>query len=59
MSATEIRCPCCGEPTDVYVDPGGGDHQVFIEDCVVCCRPIQFVAYRDEDGEYVVTATPS
>lgn len=48
-------CPHCGEPLDVFVDPGGGEHQDYVEDCAVCCRPIRFVAVRDEDsGEYDV-----
>ena len=33
------RCPWCGEPADVWVDEGGGDHQRYVEDCAVCCRP--------------------
>lgn len=56
----EVQCPCCGEPTDVFVDPGGGAQQVFIEDCVVCCRPIQCVAVREgDDDEYDVAVSPA
>jgi hypothetical protein len=61
MSRFEARfapcCPFCGEPVDVYVDPGGGEVQDFIEDCAVCCRPIQFSARYDADaGEYELSA---
>jgi len=43
MDATElhtIRCPYCGERTQVTVDISAGD-QSYIEDCEVCCRPIE------------------
>lgn len=35
------QCPYCGEPLELYVDEGGGITQHYIEDCSVCCRPIQ------------------
>jgi transcription elongation factor Elf1 len=34
-----LSCPFCGEAEDVVVDAGGGDTQVYTEDCAVCCRP--------------------
>lgn len=33
-------CPYCGEPISLTLDPSGGD-QRYIEDCWVCCRPIE------------------
>jgi len=33
-------CPHCGEPNLVVVDTSQGE-QEFIEDCTVCCRPIE------------------
>ncbi len=52
-----VECPFCAEEIDVWVDPGGGDHQEYIEDCSVCCRPIRFVTEREEsDSEHVVYA---
>ena len=35
----EVICPHCGEPNTIGLDPGGGTHQVYVEDCQVCCRP--------------------
>lgn len=50
-------CPYCGEPVDLFVDPGGGTEQDLIEDCSVCCQPMRVrVAYEEETGEYRVTA---
>ena len=44
----EISCPYCGEPTVVSLDEGGGRS---VEDCTVCCRPIDVSATVDGDGQ--------
>jgi hypothetical protein len=50
-------CPYCGQTIEIYVDPGGGERQEYIEDCSVCCRPIRFNAvWSDELNEYEVEA---
>lgn len=36
----QIYCPYCGEPIDIMVDTSI-DNQQYIEDCSVCCRPIE------------------
>jgi hypothetical protein len=47
-------CPSCFETNYVGVDPAGGRSQRFVEDCPVCCRPIEFVVTIDNDGDPVV-----
>jgi hypothetical protein len=47
------HCPYCGESCEILVDPGGGEHQQYIEDCPVCCRPWQ-VRVDWFDGEAVI-----
>jgi hypothetical protein len=37
---SEIQCPHCGEIYQTMIDTSQGDHST-IEDCPVCCRPIQ------------------
>ncbi len=37
---TEVRCPWCGETFELVVDTSQGDQQM-VEDCTVCCRPMQ------------------
>ena len=37
----ESQCPYCGEPLELTVDEYGGRNQSYIEDCAVCCRPIE------------------
>jgi len=41
----------CGEENDVFVDPSGGRHQTFTEDCTVCCRPNLITLEIDDDGD--------
>ena len=48
---TEVECPHCGEAWALSVDTSQGDY-VTIEDCTVCCRPIQF-SFECEPGEVV------
>ncbi len=44
LSETEIHCPYCGEAIWVLID-GSVEHQQYIEDCQVCCRPIVFITH--------------
>jgi hypothetical protein len=49
-------CPYCGEPIEVLVD-NSVESQHYIEDCQVCCRPMQVSVEVDEDGALHVRAT--
>ncbi len=46
---TTIQCPYCGEPFDTTVDASGGSSS-YIEDCQVCCRPIEISIEVSPDG---------
>ena len=37
----DVICPHCGETIVITLDPAGGSHQEYVEDCEVCCRPWQ------------------
>ncbi len=50
-----IDCPYCGETIELPIDTYAGD-QDYIEDCQVCCKPINVTVRFDEDGEFRVTA---
>ena len=50
LEVETVMCPYCGEGTDVEVDISAGAQQ-YIEDCQVCCRPIEFVISIEEDGK--------
>lgn len=45
---TEIHCPYCNESISVLVDPSI-EQQSYIEDCQVCCRPIEFSVVINDD----------
>jgi hypothetical protein len=50
-----LQCPYCWEEITLLVD-GSIELQEYIEDCEVCCRPIDFVVEVDEQGQVKVTA---
>ena len=35
-----VDCPFCGESLTILLDPSAGT-QSYIEDCQVCCQPMQ------------------
>ena len=37
----EVDCPYCGEPLELWVDQSGGVSQKYVEDCAVCCQPME------------------
>jgi hypothetical protein len=47
---TLITCPYCGQEIELAIDPGGGAVQQYIEDCEVCCQPMQLTVRWDEEG---------
>jgi hypothetical protein len=50
MDEAVVVCPYCGESSVIGLDAGGGDHQEYIEDCQVCCRPWQVHVDFGDDG---------
>ena len=44
-----VLCPWCGERLATRVDLTSADAS-YIEDCEVCCRPIEFSIERDPEG---------
>lgn len=51
-----IHCPYCGESIDVLVDRSV-PQQNYIEDCQVCCRPINFSVAVEVDGRVELRVT--
>ncbi|MEM9603839.1 MAG: CPXCG motif-containing cysteine-rich protein [Pseudomonadota bacterium] len=51
MQTRETRqgCPYCGEVLDLIIDESVPD-QRYVEDCQVCCRPIDVATWEDVDG---------
>ena len=53
LAEEAIGCPYCGEIIHVLIDPSDSDQQ-YIEDCQVCCKPINFIVSESVDGELTV-----
>ena len=59
----QVGCPYCGEAFTTFIDLSQGN-QKTVEDCYVCCRPIEFViesngnelirvdAFSDDESAY-------
>jgi len=52
----DIQCPYCWENFEILVD-GSVPHQRYIEDCEICCRPIEFDVRVEAEGGITVTAS--
>jgi len=44
-----VQCPYCGESFETLIDLSAGSTS-YIEDCQICCRPIEFQLEVDEGG---------
>ncbi|WP_438970994.1 CPXCG motif-containing cysteine-rich protein [Methylophaga sp.] len=51
LEESTIMCPYCGEYFTVLIDCSVND-QNYIEDCEVCCRPIEFHLQISDDNDY-------
>ena len=47
-----VQCPYCGEAFETAVDLSAGSFS-YVEDCQVCCQPIELAGETDENGALV------
>lgn len=45
-----FKCPYCFERISMVLDTSVDDYQTYIEDCEVCCNPIQ-ISYSIDEGK--------
>lgn len=45
---TRIRCPHCAQSMEVVLDLSAGS-QSYVEDCQICCQPMQICFEVDDD----------
>jgi len=50
LEEVTIACPYCGEEFTVLIDSSAGN-QSYYEDCAVCCQPIFFRVWVEEQGK--------
>jgi len=54
LTEKSVSCPYCGETIKVLIDSGDLE-QRYSEDCQVCCKPINFLTFKDIDDELIVS----
>lgn len=54
LDMQDVECPYCGEVISLTLDASAGS-QRYIEDCHVCCRPINVKLDVDSDGDTCVS----
>jgi hypothetical protein len=52
---SRVQCPYCWERFTLLVD-ASIEQQEYVEDCEVCCRPIDFVIEIDDKGTVAIEA---
>ncbi len=50
LDMAQIDCPYCGEQFETGVDCSAGA-QEYVEDCPVCCQPIEMKTRVDPNGK--------
>ena len=50
-----VECPSCGGPLGLSVDESGGSVQKYVEDCAVCCQPMEVMVEIEGDEECSVS----
>lgn len=50
LETVHARCPGCGEAIELVVDASAGA-QDYVEDCQVCCRPMEVRVDVDAAGD--------
>lgn len=53
LEEQQVSCPYCGEIFTAFIDASQGNHH-YVEDCFVCCRPIEFNVESDGTTVYSV-----
>lgn len=52
MHEQHLQCPYCKQAITVLLDMGIEGYASIIDDCEVCCRPID-ISYSIEDSELI------
>lgn len=50
-----VKCPYCGEYIVLQPIEKTAEEQRYVEDCPVCCRPMNVIVDIEDDGAVLVT----
>ena len=53
LPSQDVGCPYCGELIELMIDDSV-EHQQYVEDCSVCCRPINVEVSTGAGGDIEV-----
>jgi hypothetical protein len=54
LTEKSIGCPYCGETIKILIDSSDMEQQ-YIEDCQVCCKPINLLVSESVNGDLEVS----
>lgn len=57
-ASRRVECPYCGQRFYIFVDISAGD-QRYLEDCQICCQPIEFRISIEEGEVQEILADPA
>ena len=55
----DVSCPFCGEVGTLLIDVTAGRRQQYVEDCWVCCRPMEVTVVVHSHDEVDVSVHPA
>ncbi|KFL34550.1 MULTISPECIES: CPXCG motif-containing cysteine-rich protein [unclassified Sulfurospirillum] len=53
-----ITCPYCWENFSIFIEPSCEVGESYVEDCYVCCRPIEIVIASTSDDAIEIRINP-
>ena len=56
LERVDVSCPYCGQQIELLIECSEGE-QGYVEDCQVCCKPMNIDVQVDENGMPVVRAS--
>ena len=56
LQSHTVQCPYCGESFDTQLDLTAGSAS-YVEDCQICCQPIEFNLEVDSAGDFAGLST--
>jgi transcription elongation factor Elf1 len=58
LEERHFECPACGAPVSVLLDLSVPD-QTYVEDCEVCCQPLEITVCSEAGGGISFSARPA
>lgn len=53
-----ITCPYCWENFSIFIEPSSEVGEIYVEDCYICCRPIEIYITTKSDEAVEIRINP-